>query len=172
MQRIIGLTGLKGAGKTEVSRQLEAYGFWRVSFAAPLKEMLRTLGLSEREIAGDRKEQPCALLGGQTPRYAMQTLGTEWGREMIHPDLWVLLCRDGIEKLNGGPVVVDDLRFENEEKMLREIGATIWRVTRPGNERHPHISESYIESMPVDIEIANDRGVERLREKVTALLVQ
>ena len=30
--------------------------------------------------------------GGKTPRYLMQTLGTEWGRMMVDGDLWVELC--------------------------------------------------------------------------------
>ena len=48
--------------------------------------MLYQLGLGEAHIEGALKEVPCELLGGKTPRYAMQTLGTEWGRDTDQQD--------------------------------------------------------------------------------------
>jgi hypothetical protein len=62
-------------------------GFARVRFAGPLKAMMAALGCTNAEIDGDRKEVPCDLLGGKSPRWAMQTLGTEWGRKLIGDDL-------------------------------------------------------------------------------------
>jgi hypothetical protein len=79
--RLIALTGYAGSGKSTLADILACeHGFTVVKFAGPLKAMLRALGLDEREIEGDLKEQPCQLLAGHTPRRAMQTLGTEWGR--------------------------------------------------------------------------------------------
>jgi hypothetical protein len=64
-----------------------------IKFAEPLKAMLDTY-LSyarasmrthiERMIDGDLKEWRPAVFGGRSARYAMQTLGTEWGRQMMH----------------------------------------------------------------------------------------
>lgn len=53
---IIGLTGYKGAGKSTLAQQLvERHGFAVRKIAGPLKDMLRSLHLNEREIAGDLK---------------------------------------------------------------------------------------------------------------------
>lgn len=131
---IIALTGLAGSGKsTAAMHMVEHHGFHRVRFAGPLKDMMRALGLTEREIEGDRKEVPCDLLGGKTPRYAMQTIGTEWGRRLVHPDLWVRAWQKAVDALPAGvPVVVDDCRFPNEAAAVCAAGGVLVRVRRPG----------------------------------------
>ncbi|MFG1370674.1 deoxynucleotide monophosphate kinase [Xanthobacter oligotrophicus] len=125
---LIGFAGRAGAGKTTAARHLiERHGFERVRFAGPLKEMMRALGCTEDEIDGTRKEVPCDLLGGRTPRQAMQWLGTEWGREMIAPDLWT---RAWAYAAAGKPkVVVDDVRFPNEVEAIRAFGGVVIEIT-------------------------------------------
>ena len=126
--RIIGLTGRAGTGKSTAALYLvEHREFIRVPFAAPLKRMLRSLGLTDRETDGDLKEQPCDLLMGKTPRFAMQTVGTEWGRALIHPDLWVELWRRDAARLlmSGHCVVADDCRFPNEASAIRSLGGKL-----------------------------------------------
>src|SRR6516164_9279263 len=86
---VVGFAGRMHSGKTTAALELIRYGFVRVRFAGPLKSMLHALGLTPAELDGDLKEQPCALLGGVTPRHAQQTLGTEWGRACITPEVWV-----------------------------------------------------------------------------------
>lgn len=130
MTRLIALTGLAGAGKSTVAKHLVAAHGYRVEkFAGPLKDMLRGLGLTERHIEGDLKEVPCGLLGGKTPRYAMQTLGTEWGRGLISPSLWADAWSS---RAAAGRVVCDDCRFPNEADAVRRLGGVIIRVVRPG----------------------------------------
>ena len=108
----IALCGPAGAGKSTVAAFLEREaGCTRHRFAKPLKDMLRAIGLTEREIEGDLKEVPCPALMGRTPRHALVTLGTEWGRDLIHPDLWVNAWH---RTLPAGNVVTEDLRFRNE----------------------------------------------------------
>ncbi|MFG1332002.1 deoxynucleotide monophosphate kinase [Xanthobacter autotrophicus] len=127
-QTIIGFAGRAGAGKTTAARHLiEHHGFERVRFAGPLKDMMRALGCTEDEIDGSRKEVPCDLLGGRTPRQAMQWLGTEWGREMIAPDLWT---RAWAYAAAGKPkVVVDDVRYPNEVDVIRALGGVVIEIT-------------------------------------------
>lgn len=49
------------------------------------KDMLSALRLSQEELHGPPaiRDSPSARLSGRSPRYAMQTLGTDWGRRMI-----------------------------------------------------------------------------------------
>lgn len=131
---IVAFTGLAGSGKTTAAKRLvNAHGYSRMRFAGPLKDMLHALGLTEAEIEGDRKETPCELLGGRTPRHAMQTLGTEWGRDLICPDLWTRAWLIALDRQpNGLPIVVDDCRFLNEEQAIKSVGGTIVLVDRPG----------------------------------------
>ena len=165
---IIGFCGPIGAGKTTCARHLEAsHGFRRVRFAGPLKDMLRALGLTDEELDGHLKEQPCDLLGGQTPRRAMQTLGTEWGRALIHPDLWVLAWLHAIK--DYPQVVVDDVRFPNEVETIRAAGGMVILVERPGfTAETTHPSESH--RLRFDFTVRNDVPLETLHERVDQML--
>lgn len=140
---IIGLCGPIGAGKTTAASYLvERHGFTRVRFAGPLKAMLRALGLSERQTDGDLKETPCELLGGRTPRHAMQKLGTEWGREMIHPDLWINAWKHAAS--NHEHIVADDVRFPNEVATIHALGGFLFKVVRAGCDTSAnHASEQH-----------------------------
>jgi hypothetical protein len=146
-RRIIAMTGLAGSGKSTAALHLVKYHGWhRVRFAGPLKAMMAALGLSEREIDGDLKEQPCALLGGCTPRHAMQTLGTEWGRDIIDPSLWIRAWQHALAQVPADVnVVVDDCRFPNEAYAVRLAGGIIVRVEREGAGQSAagHSSEGY-----------------------------
>ena len=170
---VIGIAGKKGAGKTEVRRYLErTYGFQCIPFAAPLKDMLKALGLSEDEVNGSAKQAPCALLGGVTPRLAMQTLGTEWGRMMISEDLWSTIWENRARQMSG-PVVADDARFPNEFEVIRRIGGKVLRVVRPskeGSEVDHHPSETLADELDVDYTITNNGTLIALQKAVDKAL--
>lgn len=175
---IIALTGLAGSGKSTAAKHLvEKHGFTLVKFAAPLKDMLRPLGLGDREIEGDLKEVPCALLGGRTPRHAMQTLGTEWGRECMDPDLWIRIAlkRAAAELDQGGKVVMDDCRFPNEAEAVLARGGSIVRITRDGehvqitrNSAGDHASEGA--ELPWTWEILNNKSIDGFHAAVDGVL--
>src|SRR5690606_29421122 len=106
-------------------------------------DMMRAIGLTEEHIEGSMKEEPCPLLQGKTPRHAMQTLGTQWGRDCIGEDFWVNLWRyaanDVLEL--GGRVVTDDCRFPNEAEAVRRMGGDIYRLVGRGGISGTHESE-------------------------------
>jgi hypothetical protein len=133
--RLIALTGYAGSGKSTMADILACeHGFTVVKFAGPLKDMLRVLGLGDREIEGDLKEQPCQLLAGHTPRRAMQTLGTEWGRDLFGQDFWVGIAMHKVRAVldQGGRAVIDDCRFPNEVAAIKAAGGVVVRIVRPG----------------------------------------
>jgi hypothetical protein len=175
--KLIGLTGRKGHGKDTVASMLVERGYTQLRFADPLKNMLRafyaTLGVPERDIErrieGDLKEELCPFLGDKTPRQAMQTLGTEWGRGCIASDLWVVTlqrrawqCR--IKREN---VVVSDVRFPNECAAIHEMGGVVYRVDAgdrvPSNEFSNHASETEVDALSVDGIIDNSGDLAQLR---------
>lgn len=139
---IIGLSGYKGVGKTTAAVQLMKIGYTRIRFAQGLKSMLAALGLTEAQLDGNFKETPSPLLDGKTPRYAMQTLGAEWGRDMISPNLWTNDWKRRVKETPDHiPIVVDDLRYPNEQLALREFGGTILMIERDGCVPTNHSSE-------------------------------
>lgn len=167
---IIGFCGLAGAGKTTAAEYLEhEHGFARVRFAGPLKAMMAALGCSQDEIDGHLKDSPCNLLGGKTPRQAMQWLGTEWGRDMIAPDLWT---RAWNAAASASRIVADDVRFANEADAIRARGGIVVEIHRPGAGAvvgATHISEA----MPFapDVRIENPLGA-GLFESLDAIISQ
>lgn len=177
--KIIGLTGQKRAGKDSVASFIEnACSYpWRAavlrdSFAAPIRQSVAMmLGWSMKELE-DHKDEPLARLDGVTPRHMMQTLGTEWGRNLILPDLWIRLLEGRMEEAikDGGyqVAVITDVRFENETKMIKSFGGLIVRVTRPGlPPPDAHSSETPLADDLVDDTIANDGDLWALQRKVT-----
>lgn len=159
MRNILVLTGLAGCGKSTAAECMSlGFGFDRVRFASPLKNMLRTLGLNEDEIEGHMKELPCDKLGGKTPRQAMLTLGTEWGRQMIGKNIWTDAFKRVIQNMDHCNIVVEDCRFPNEIDICRSLGnAVVIRIERPGQQvasDPTHESETHI--LPHDWTVTND----------------
>ena len=170
---LIGICGLKGSGKSEVAKRLEAtLSAQRVRFSAPLKNMLRSIGLTNDEIEGHLKEVPCDRLCGQTPRHAMVTLGTEWGREMIGQDIWINAWkRFALTNLAmGSNVITEDLRFPNEFDALVSAGGIVLRVARPGIPAGEHESERHAASFAAHIEFWNEGSLDDLAAWVDTVL--
>lgn len=168
---IVAFTGLAGAGKSTAAAHLvKSRGFERVRFAGPLKAMMKALGCTDAEIDGDRKEVPCDLLGGKTPRQAMQWLGTEWGRDLIDSNLWIRAWRAAVDRLPGGiPAVVDDCRFPNEAEAIRAAGGVIVRIERPGaGTASVHASEQH--QLDAARTLHNTLDERNLREQVDVML--
>lgn len=171
-RKIIAVMGVAGSGKTVVARRLEEYGFQRTRFAAPIKVMLKVgLGLTDAQLDGDEKTQPIHDLGGASARTMMQTLGTEWGRRMIHPDLWASVWKRHVAQMTG-KIVVDDLRFPNEAQAIREMGGVIWRVYRPGLVTMDHASERQQKNIAEDVLLNNATSLEDLERSVDLAVSQ
>lgn len=132
LPHLVGFCGRISSGKTTAARVLvRHYGFARLSFADTLRAMLLALGLTIEDLTDTtRKEQPHPLLCGRTPRHAMQTLGTNWARQQIGDEVWINAARARLSRaLAGGEsVVFDDLRFDNEARLIRSLGGLVIRI--------------------------------------------
>ena len=64
-----------------------------------------------------------------TPRLVLQLFGTDCMRNGFYDGVWVSLLKKQILE-NPGNYVVPDVRFRNEQQMIRDIGGEIWWVQR------------------------------------------
>lgn len=173
--KLIGMVGLRRSGKDTAAAALIKHGYAGVKFAGALKAMLHAylhyIGISpedsERMIEGELKETPTVAFKNRTPRYAMQTLGTEWGRDLIHKNLWVNSTLRRAAMFDKA--VITDARFQNEVQAIHDAGGVIIRVTRPGVSADSHISEQETASLKHDYEITNDSTIDALHAKMLAL---
>lgn len=151
---IIGLTGPARSGKsTMADRLVMRHGFTRLSLADPIKQavfyLLRSSGCddADRWVYGDLKETPCDYLCGKTPRHAMQTLGTEWGRECVGQNFWIEHMRNRIAN-TPGKIVIDDIRFDNEATICDFVVKITGRGGIPGQ----HASEDGVSNWFIKFE--------------------
>lgn len=166
IRELIGLySSAPQSGKTTVATALEHQGFTRVPFADPLKAMvvqfLQSLGYrhheAQRLVYIDKGAKIPQL--GVTVRHLLQTLGTEWGRNCVAPDVW-LKCWAASAKQHWC-VVVDDVRFPNEAHLIKSMGGQVWRIERPGLiDTTGHASEGGLCDWSFDRVIVNDGTVE------------
>lgn len=168
---VIGITGPARAGKdTTANFIVAAVGGYVYSMAMPMKAMLKCIGVNfDDPYWEDHKEQPIAALG-VSPRLLLQTLGTEWGRQRVNPDLWVLLAKQRLLQYGRG-MVVPDIRFENEAAWVRNVGGLIIHLTRKNaTPVRPHSSEAGVERAPEDKLLSNDGSLEDLQHHVRDML--
>lgn len=125
-----------------------------------------------------------------TPRKLLQLLGTEAGRNIIHPNIWVnaLFANykkiaynwdcDGNTTVEGYPNwIITDVRFPNEAKAIKDRGGILIRINRPQYldnglviRKNEHLSETSLDDYDgFDHIIENDGTVQDLIDKVKAL---
>jgi len=176
MPRIVGISGAAGAGKDTVAEYLmQEYGYGRVSFAKPMKDAIQAMfGVDSRIWERDVKEKPLDELIGFSPRQLAQTLGTEWGRG-LRESFWIDLAKLKIVKMlrDGQPVVISDVRFNNEARMIQEMGGVVIGVIRPAlaeKRVRKHISEAGLDEDLVTAVLLNDGRLSEIPSKVEYVL--
>ena len=179
---LIGLCGPAGAGKDTVAGLLtdsDRCSFQQLAFADPLYECISVItgispaGLQKRDV----KEAVIPWLG-KSPRQMLQSLGTEWGREMIHPQIWIRITMERVipHLAVGRGVVITDVRFDNEAKAVIDAGGEVWKVTRPGWEcldagTAGHQSEAGISAHLIARTIDNSGSLDDLRRQLVAATI-
>jgi hypothetical protein len=169
---VIGFTGPARVGKDTAADALLAYlrRSVKISFADPMKSMLEHVGLTKNQLHGDEKDQFDPRFG-TTPRRMLQTLGTEWGRNIIHPDVWVTATEERVKKLVSDYdyeyILIPDVRFENEAAMVRRMGV-LFHISGRGGIEGNHASEAGVSMLPEDRMLLNGKGLAEFRSTVIA----
>lgn len=168
--KLVAISGLARCGKDTLAKALVGqFGYRKYSFAEPLYKMLNTLPYLEHlgsHMETAEKEAEIAFYG-KSPRRLLQTLGTEWGRNFVHPDIWIRIMEDKLQNkfdiTRHSSYVISDLRFPNEAEWVRKIGGLVVRVHRNHEVNvAKHVSEEGFPMLPQDIRISNDGTIEQL----------
>ena len=179
---LIGLCGPAGAGKNTVAEFLTDSGGrtpLQMAFADPLYECISTItGLPVARLKGrDVKETVIPWLG-KSPRQMLQTLGTEWGRGTIHPEIWIRITMERAkpELAAGRVVVITDVRFDNEAQAVIDAGGEVWRVVRRGwrclaDDAAAHQSEAGVSDHLIARTIDNSGSLDDLRVELAAATI-
>lgn len=167
MPIIIGICGKKYHGKDTIADSLvEKFHFSKISLGDPLKQALQNIfGFTDDQLWGDKKET-IDPYWNTTPRELMQFIGTDLMRvhlaerfPHIGQALWVMSLEKHINDMISSGVqriVVPDMRFPNEETVIRKFGGFVIRVERPDIESHDtHVSENSSNDIQADETIVN-----------------
>lgn len=90
----------------------------------------------------------------------------------VDPAFWLSLALERLDTAETWslPVVVTDCRYRNEAEALRARGFTLVRIVRPSaGPGSTHVSETELDTFPVDITLSNTGTVVDLWEQVREL---
>ena len=154
---VLGFCGRLQSGKSELAKVCEQYGYEKLYFALPLKQLCADiLGISIDELNKAKVERTdigvtigkdiCEIISEETDipldtvmeicngvvirdvRHMLQFIGTDLIRK-YNTDWHVNKLRAMIDK--DKDYVFDDVRFPNEKKMIEELGGECWFIVRP-----------------------------------------
>jgi len=173
---IIGLSGYAQVGKDTVARILvEDHGFTRLAFADIIKNAVYTLDpiiTLEGIRLGHLVDAHGWEIAKQFPevRRLLQVMGSEVGRELIDPQVWIEITMHGITKERD--IVISDVRFKNEAEEIKYQGGDIWRISRIEKDApvNAHRSETELDEWNFDEYLANNGTIEDLRKEIGGLL--
>lgn len=189
---VVGLTGLMRAGKDSVADILvRDHGFVKMSFAAPLKRMVRNLNpivgfddgrccsdcppedpwpvyLQDLYDAGMDDEDIKASEYGHEVRRLWQRFGTDVMRAE-QDDYWIQKAKDDLMKSGHERVVFTDCRFPNEADMIYSLRSYVVGQTYEGAD---HVQASVWQIVRPGVERqegahASELNVGRMAEEIT-----
>lgn len=138
---IIGICGKKFHGKDTVANYLvKNYGFTKISLGDPLKNAMKNIFCFDDEQLWGNSKEVVDKYWSVTPREMMQFIGTDLLRNemqkkypQIGDKLWIMSIEryiDGMISKNITKIIIPDLRFPNEEVLIRKYNGKIIRVIR------------------------------------------
>ena len=212
---LIGISGKMGSGKDTLSivmnyiaddnapdsigrwtQDVDDFAYKNKKYSEKLKYMVCFLIGCNRSDLEDREFKEKELgeeWDGLTPRKLLQLLGTEAGRQIIHPNIWVNALfadwKSGYVEQGAGWIeteddypnwIVTDVRFPNEAKAIKDRGGILIRINRPQYldnglviRKDEHLSETALDDYDgFDYVIENDTdSVQDLVNKVKELKI-
>jgi len=180
---VLGLHGQKHHGKSTTARYLEQkYGFVKVAIAQGLKDSYQALfGLSDEQLTVTDAKEAVDPFWGVSPRQMLQGGGMMLREELSQyiPNLdlshysvhLARLVRTMYQHYQAGHTrfVIEDVRFPDELVLLKELGATVAKVVRPGYHdpyasSSAHASETALAHHEFAVVILNEGDISALEQ--------
>jgi len=97
-------------------------------------------------------------------RRLLQALGTEGGRHVFGPDVWVDELFDRVRESSADVVIVTDVRFHNEFYRIHDYGGSVCLVNRREADAvvDNHESERDWRDLEPDFLVYNNQGLNYL----------
>lgn len=171
---IIGLHGKKRSGKDTCADYIvNKYGFVKIGFADMVRESLYALnpwidGYLRYADAIDTYGYEYAKDNFPEVRRLLQHLGTEVGRNLIHPDVWVDLLNKRL--IPGFNYVIPDCRMENEAQFVLDAGGPVFHIIRETGLEDSHSSELPLSEKFISHHIYNGNTLEDLYATIDHLI--
>lgn len=186
MSHLIGLSGYAQCGKDTVGNLLvQRFGYTRRAFADRMKEIGLAIdpiidflhGSPPIETRAVRLSEIVGAVGWERAKHNpevrqfLQRIGTEAGRALLGPDVWVDLLFADFQPEDTW--VITDVRFKNEATRIITEGGSMIRINRPGVEPpNDHLSEHDLADWNFDFVIENDGELDDLEDAVDSLLFE
>lgn len=190
---VVGVSGLPGTGKDTLADVLVAeFGFTKAAFAdavyveiaAAFEVSVATLRArhtkerampfldidfcTDREFAALASKIAVMDNGCLSPRMTLRLWATEYRRARKGDNYWVDQLEQTI-RTRPGPVVVTDVRFENEAELVRSYSEPrLIHLRREGVtiDKHQHSSDGGVKVHDGDFYLSNDGDVEAYQHAV------
>jgi ABC-type oligopeptide transport system ATPase subunit len=174
---IIALTGKMGSGKstaTQILAKLNRDSTATVKFAQPLYDIQEMI----YNRISDVYQRPHTFI---KDRKLLQWIGTEWGRGTISDSIWVDLWSEDVRMiLNMGTslVLCDDVRFDNEARMVRAMGGSVVEIISDLTEKRidtkagisNHSSEAGVSADLVDYQVKNNGSLAEFENSLAHMM--
>ena len=172
--KIVGFAGKAGAGKDTAALALINEGWYKYSFAQPIRDGLEAMfGIPQKDMFDTHLKNQSNYKYGRSIRYMLQTLGTEWGRNMMSNEIWI---QRGMEICSQHEkVVIADVRYKNEAQAIRDAGGIIVEIVKHDPEYDKlveiggiieHSSEEPLPREFIYVTIENQSDIKTLWEQV------
>jgi len=185
LPQIVAFLGSKRVGKdTSADFLVRMKGYKKYSLADPMKKALKLLfHFSDDQLWGDDKEaiDPYWQV---SPREMMQFIGIDVLAEEL-PNRFPPIKSNGknfhirhfdlyVKQHPTELLVISDLRMQEDVFALKEMGAVIIKLIRPGtNNNDTHISEQGVAGIvSYDYEVINGGTIDQLEQKIEEILLQ
>jgi hypothetical protein len=173
--RDIALIGRARSGKDTVgARLVSRYGYTRLAFADPLKEMILEIdpvipydlqgfgGLNHVRLSTLVEHVGWERAKDEYPEVRRILQHTGQSVRNHDPDYWVSAL---VQRIGDGPTVVTDVRYPNEARTLKRHGFRLVRIVRPSLDAPnstAHISERALDGFAVGLTIINNSTLDDL----------
>lgn len=171
--KLIGIAGKARSGKDTLANYLADWrGFESMQFAAPIREAAKQILMLDENTLEGHKETRLNWVDTSYRDFA-QKLGTEFARDMIDQDFWIKRMEQFMRLRKPEPLVISDVRFNNEAEWIRSMGGIIIHLERPDAEKvKSHISEAGVAQVGTDYNLMNDDSVQTMFRNADYLLIE